>query len=95
MSNQPEKYRPSNGTEGDIFQAEWCYQCARFQDPETEEYCPILGATFTLDIENPEYPEEWSYDDQEKPCCTAFLNHGEPVKVRCSRTEDMFGGEHA
>ena len=37
-----EKYRPSNGAEGDYFMAEWCEQCEK-DDPENNVLCLLLG----------------------------------------------------
>lgn len=68
--NPIKKYRPSNGTEGDGFQAEWCYRCTK-DNHHTEEYCPILGNTMAFEVEDPEYPEEWRYTE-DGHVCTAF-----------------------
>lgn len=32
----------SNGTEGEMYQCEWCVDCIH-DDPENEIYCPIWG----------------------------------------------------
>jgi len=87
----PEKYRPSNGTEGDIFTAEWCGNCLHYKDPETEEYCQILGDTFAFNVDDDNYPGEWTYDENGKPMCAAY-NHNTETRLtpRCTRTEDMF-----
>lgn len=58
-------YRPSNGTEGELFCEEWCYLCIH------EVECEILTRTFIHDINDPEYPKEWIQDD-DGPQCTAF-----------------------
>ena len=63
-----ERYRPSNATEGDAFEARWCRSCVR-HDPVNDVYCPIIGAAMTFDIEDPEYPEAWQYGDDGKPVC--------------------------
>ncbi len=74
--NRVRKYRPSNGTEGDAFAARWCERCKRdeaFQaDPENNGHlgCPIAANSFAFNINDPEYPIEWQYDDG--PKCTAF-----------------------
>jgi hypothetical protein len=67
-------YRPSNGTEGDMFQALWCEQCKRdadFKDGEGEG-CQIIAMTMCVDVDDPEYPKEWTHDSEGQPCCTAF-----------------------
>lgn len=65
-----EPYRPSNGTEGDIFQAHWCNHCAN-EDIINELFCDILGAVFMLNIEDEQYPKQWCYLNG-TPTCTAF-----------------------
>lgn len=82
MSDRPEghvPYRPSNGTEGDIFQAMWCAHCAkrggpdiRGGDVEEMDYCDILAWTMALEIDDPGYPEQWRQDGPSGPRCTAF-----------------------
>ena len=87
-------YRPSNGTEGDIFYHWWCSACARdhaFRDnPDSGDGCPIVAATFVFNIDEPEYPKEWiQNDDGSNPRCTAFTT--EPSKpMRCENTADLF-----
>lgn len=65
-----EKYRPSNGTEGDWFMSQFCDRCAK--DTEASP-CPIIAATMALDVDDPDYPEEWIEDDS-GPRCTAFAS---------------------
>jgi hypothetical protein len=64
------RYRPSNGSEGDMFQARWCARCTK-DDYEAGVFCPIIAATMCLDTDDPNYPEEWTYRGGQ-PCCTAF-----------------------
>jgi hypothetical protein len=65
-----EKYRPSNGTEGLYFMAQWCDKCTKDNYPG-EPLCPIIADTFSLKVSDPRYPDEWRYDEG-KPVCTAF-----------------------
>lgn len=67
-----EKYRPSNGTEGDIFRADWCDKCAKDANGD----CLILARTMAFDVDDEKYPVEWRrradathYPDAE---CTAY-----------------------
>lgn len=83
------KYRPSNGTEGDSFISEWCGQCEK--NKELNGKCQILGDTFIFLESDPAYPEEWTYNKQGTPCCTAFIPEGTVLTVRCEKTIDMFG----
>jgi hypothetical protein len=90
VAGQP--YRPSNGTEGEIFQESWCYRCKRDQafqeDPDNNDGCPILGDTMMYDVKDPKYPKEWVRDAEGHPKCTAFEDRREPE--RCPHTQDMF-----
>ena len=61
------KYRPSNGTEGEDFMEEFCFCCANDMDT-----CSILLDTELYNVDNAGYPEEWQYDDNDQPVCTAF-----------------------
>lgn len=95
-----EKWRPSNGTEGDVFMSMNCHQCEfgkfmregmHFDDAEEHERCAIVGVTFVLDVEDEGYPVEWQYGTDGQPTCTAFHQEGEPhLPERCAHTVDMF-----
>jgi hypothetical protein len=67
-------YRPSNGTEGEFFHAEFCYRCARYGDPDGPiEPCRIQLNAMVHHTDEPEYPKEWVEDsDGSNPRCTAF-----------------------
>lgn len=83
-----QKFRPSNGTEGQIFIGSWCFQCAR----DANHDCPIVAATFRYTVEEAEYPQEWQYGPDGQPLCTAFVHEGDPIPPpRCTETTDMFG----
>lgn len=76
-------YRPSNGTEGEMFMERFCYRCKRdaeFQKTgHGEEGCTIVLKTLFLDVDEIGYPPEWISDDAVgliNPRCTAF----EPTK---------------
>ena len=80
-------YRPSNGTEGEMFQEQFCHRCRRDQDED--DPCTILTETMAFSIDDAEYPTEWVYDKDGTPCCTAFTT--DPKKpVRCDKTLDLF-----
>lgn len=81
MTARTVPYRPSNGSEGECFMAQWCARCAKdaaFQaDPENADGCQIIAATMALDEDDPNYPPEWVEDDVDYPAdsnprCTAF-----------------------
>ncbi len=68
MKEPIEKYRPSNGTEGDCFRAQWCDKCAK----DANHDCRILARTMAYSVTDKEYPSEWIYDAEDNPICTAF-----------------------
>lgn len=70
-----EKYRPSNGSEGEMFAARWCEQCEadRAYRDGTGESCEIIARTMVFDTDEADYPREWQYDATGQPCCTAFV----------------------
>lgn len=74
------KYRPSNGTEGLGFMECWCCECERDRDfrDDAGDGCPILARTVIHDVDDPEYPEEWTYGEDGLPMCTAFVPIGKP-----------------
>lgn len=96
-------FQPSSGTIGESFIAGWCGNCARdkalregveLEECDDNERCDIVGRTMAYNVDDPEYPSEWIYDENGAPCCTAFIPAGEPVPAaRCAHTNDMFGGE--
>lgn len=74
-----EPYRPSNGTEGEIFYEDWCVNCHR---EAAGRLCKILAATMIFDIGERGYPKEWVRDVGEwpgNPRCTAFEESRAPV----------------
>lgn len=68
------KYRPSNATEGRLFFEMWCDRCKKdqaFRDGVGDS-CPIVASTIIYNVDNPNYPKEWTFDDNGRPICTAF-----------------------
>jgi hypothetical protein len=70
------KFRPANGSHGEWFMEKFCYQCKHDNPPDT--MCQIIGNTMAHQIDDPEYPSEWIYDDNGHPTCTKF----EPLEVK-------------
>jgi len=64
-------YRPSNGTEGEIFQERFCYRCIH-EDLENEDYCEIVSLTMAYYTNHEKYPKEWVFDKDGYPTCTKF-----------------------
>lgn len=71
-------YRPSNGSEGMYFTAEFCERCVhdKFTENNPEDGCPQLAASLAFGVKDPEYPREWIYDDEGHGTCTKFLLDG-------------------
>lgn len=67
------KYRPSNGTEGDCFIEKYCMNCLHCDpNPDGDKQCMILCNTMEYDIDDEEYPSEWTYDEDNNPICTKW-----------------------
>ena len=70
------KYRPSNGTEGLGFVEHYCANCIHGKYEHTgdtnDNPCEILTRSFMCGIDDKDYPEEWQYDDSNRPTCTAW-----------------------
>ncbi|GAG36146.1 unnamed protein product [marine sediment metagenome] len=76
-------YRPANGTEGEMFMAEFCYRCkhdAAFQKSgDGEDGCDIVFKSMAFYKTDEGYPPEWVSDDNVglvNSRCTAF----EPIE---------------
>lgn len=59
-------YRPSNGTEGMMFEERFCDRC------KIAEGCEIPFNAMVYEIESPEYPSQWVFDSSGRPTCKAF-----------------------
>lgn len=64
-----EPYRPSNGTEGMMFEEIWCNHCTRMSAE-----CEIYSAALLYDLGDKDYPSQWVYDPGGRPMCTAFCD---------------------
>lgn len=66
-------YRPSNGTEGDMFVEMHCQHCKHFMpDPADGPTCNIYLRTMIHEKDEPNYPKEWIHDCEGEPICTKF-----------------------
>lgn len=72
-----EKFRPSNGTQGDAFMDDWCGCCDRYRE------CDIAARALMHDVDHPEYPVEWTYNENGEACCTGYECHSTKA-TRCS-----------
>jgi hypothetical protein len=70
----PERYRPSNSTEGWWFESQFCERCkhmAAWLADDRNDACDINTRALALEIDHPNYPTEW-IEIQSGPLCTAF-----------------------
>ncbi|WP_278983242.1 hypothetical protein [Sphingobium yanoikuyae] len=68
-------YRPSNGTEGEIFMSQWCAKCTLDRgrrEGDAFDGCEIIDLTMAYDIDDPSYPDAWVRDDDGTPHCLKF-----------------------
>jgi hypothetical protein len=75
-----EKYRPSNGNEGEMFMSRWCEHCKAEEGYAngTGDSCPILVNVMCYSVDEPEYPSEWRYGPDGQPECASFLDRDAP-----------------
>ncbi len=82
-------YRPSSGTEGADFMAQWCDRCKRdeaFQAGDGDS-CSIAAASLVYRVGDDEYPKEWVYNP--RPCCTVFDPIDQPSIIQDKRQETL------
>ena len=83
------RYCPSNGTDGEGFMGRFCEHCERDRAVwEREDYeggCDILARALAFDVEDDDYPDEWTYTTEGKPTCTAFV----PLGTRLPLDSDL------
>lgn len=60
-------YRPSNGTEGEMFTQDFCDRCVHGGG-----HCNIIALSMLHHVEEREYPRELKFDAEGCPTCTAF-----------------------
>ncbi len=69
------KYRPSSGSEGLDFEAQFCWVCQReatFRETQDgTDACPIVRAAFMFEVTDKEYPTQW-IEDESGPRCIEF-----------------------
>jgi hypothetical protein len=81
-------YRPSNGSEGLVFQHRYCNRCihdkaVREEPPRWESGCQVWASALMFKTDEPEYPPELVYANEEDVFsgrCTKFeQDPAEPV----------------
>lgn len=79
------KFRPSSGTVGAAFIADWCGTCEKGK----REPCDIAVRTMWYRVDDRDYPVEWRYKDG-APICTAHVELRQQIpEPRCAHTIDM------
>lgn len=58
-------YRPSNGSEGDMFRDQWCERCSKAQR------CRRMMRSMAYEVSDPKYPSELVVVEG-KGVCTSF-----------------------
>lgn len=71
-------YRPSNGTEGDIFQSYFCDKCRKWPiNPDAKTQCGIFLKMLIKNVGEKGYPKQIRYaPDGSGPECTSFRQRG-------------------
>ncbi len=67
----PVLWKPSTQAEADIFQANYCANCAK-RPKSFGVVCGIWRAAEVYSVVESKYPVEWQYGDGGKPVCTAY-----------------------
>ncbi len=79
MNKPGDKYRPSSGTEGEVFEAKHCNKCRHYEYVEEFGFSDcmksILGDATGFDIDYLEYPDAWTFTAEGAPTCTEFQSH--------------------
>ena len=60
-------YRPSNGTEGMMFQEVFCDKCKHdnFDEETLKGGCEILANSLFFGVDDENYPKEWVYEPEQ------------------------------
>lgn len=67
-------FRPSNGTEGMMFDDAVCAKCVNDAQHRITQKggCTILGRAMAFNTTDDGYPPEWRFNDEGWPTCLAF-----------------------
>lgn len=81
------KYRPANGSEGEIFHNHFCNRCQK--DRYESRPCSILNRTLMLDVTDKKYPKQWVTDNNGgNPRCTSFKPREERPSASSGKIRD-------
>ncbi len=78
-------YRPSNGTEGWIFEENWCCQCG------TNESIRDVQCDININALFGEQPKEWVYDENNNPSCAAWTERSVEQKAAIWAIKSQIG----
>ena len=53
-----------------VYTKRWIH---RQKEDRDEDKCEIINLTMGFDVNDAEYPSEWTYDDKGHPTCTKFV----------------------
>lgn len=92
---KPKPYMPSNSSEGEWFEANYCARCVHdkaFREAWADDSIPdVEGCEIIARAQRGDQPPEW-IEDEHGPRCTAFeLIDGETPPD--DLTDDMFGDD--
>lgn len=78
--SQPKKYEPYSADEGENFMNHFCANCRHEKFMHTQndadKKCGILkNRTMVYNVNDEQYPSEWTYDENDNPTCTAFSRY--------------------
>ena len=90
-------YQPSNGTEGMMFEAEFCDICLvdeKYRQTLDGTYgCRILDFAMMREPTDKDYPNQWTHDKEGKPICTGFIPMNGHVPVPKALTGKIIFGD--
>ena len=81
-------YRPSNGTEGEIFMSRFCDRCKHCETIDAKDLCDIIMRSMVFETDDKEYPQELKFDSEGRPMCTEFI----PI-LKKTFTQDALNAE--
>lgn len=69
-------FRPSNGTEGMVFEEHFCSNCIHEKFIHTQNHkdkqCPVYSGMILFEVNEEDYPPELVFDSEGWPVCTKW-----------------------
>lgn len=89
-------FHPSSGTEGIMFESEFCDKCwrdSKYRETlEGDDGCIILAFAMMREPRDDDYPSQWTHDKEGKPTCTGFVPMSGSVPVPKALQEKLVFG---